>query len=100
MVVEHRDKLGCLPIYSLNARLYQSAGQQAEYIRQTGFSPIQHEQMVLNYIDKNGSIKRADVADLCRITLTQGTRLLQRLVKAQEIRSIGAGKATRYERIL
>jgi len=37
---------------------------------------------------------------LCRITLTQGTRLLQRLVKAQKIRSIGAGKATRYERLL
>ncbi|MDY0134161.1 MAG: ATP-binding protein [Atribacterota bacterium] len=86
--------------YTLSAQLYQSAGQQAEYIRQAGFSPIQHEQMVLNYIDKHGTIKRADVADLCRITLTQGTRLLQRLVKAQEIRSIGAGKATRYERLL
>ena len=86
--------------YTLSAQLYQSAGQQAEYIRQAGFSPIQHEQMVLNYIDKNGSIKRADVADLCRITLTQGTRLLQRLVKAQEIRSVGAGKGTRYERLL
>ena len=79
---------------------YNAAGQQAEYIRQAGFSPIQHEEMVLTYIDKNGSIKRADVADLCRITLTQGTRLLQRLVKAQEIRSVGAGKGTRYERLL
>lgn len=86
--------------YTLSAQLYQSAGQQAECILQAGFSPIQHEQMVLNYIDKNGSIKRADVADLCGITLTQETRLLQRLVKAQEIRSVGAGTGTRYERLL
>ena len=70
-----------------------------EYIRQAGFRPIQHEQMVLNYIDKHGSIKRADAADLCRITPTQATPLLQRLVKTQEIQATGAGKATRYVRL-
>lgn len=85
--------------YTLSAQLYQSAGQEAEYIRQAGFRPIQHEQMVLNYIDKHGSIKRADAADLCRITPTQATRLLQRLVKTQEIQATGAGKATRYVRL-
>lgn len=79
--------------------LYQSAGQRAEYIRQAGFSPIQHEQMVLNYIDKNGSIKRADVADLCRISPQQATRLLKRLVESQAIRSVGVGRATRYEKL-
>lgn len=85
--------------YTLSAQLYQSAGQQAEYIRQAGFSPIQHEQMVLNYIDKNGSIKRADVADLCRISPMQATRLLKRLVDSQEVKSVGGGRSTRYERI-
>lgn len=85
--------------YTLSAQLYQSAGQEAEYIRQAGFSPIQHEQMVLNYIDKHGSIRRADAADLCRISPMQATRLLKRLVEAQEIKSAGAGRSTRYERI-
>lgn len=85
--------------YTLSAQLYQSAGQQAEYIRQAGFSPIQHEQMVLNYIDKNGSIKRADVADLCRLSPMQATRLLKRLVDSQEVKSVGGGRSTRYERI-
>ena len=85
--------------YTLSAQLYQSAGQQAEYIWQAGFSPIQHEQMVLNYIDKNGSIKRADVADLCRLSPMQATRLLKRLVDSQEVKSVGGGRSTRYERI-
>ena len=85
--------------YTLSAQLYQSAGQQAEYIRQAGFSPIQHEQMVLNYIDKNKTIKRADVADLCRISPQQATRLLKRLVESQAIRSVGVGRATRYEKL-
>ena len=85
--------------YTLSAQLYQSAGQQAEYIRQAGFSPVQHEQMVLNYIDKNGSIKGADVADLCRLSPMQATRLLKRLVDSQEVKSVGGGRSTRYERI-
>lgn len=83
--------------YTLSTQLYQSADQQAEYIRQAGFSPIQHGQMVLNYIDKNKTIKRADVADLCRIRPQQATRLLKRLVENLSIRSVGVGRATRYE---
>ncbi len=85
--------------YTLSAQLYQSAGQQAEYIRQAGFSPIQHEQMVLNYIDKHGAIQRSGVADLCRISPPQATRLLKRLVESQAIRSVGVGRATRYEKL-
>jgi len=55
--------------------------------------------MVLNYIDKNGSIKRADLADLCRISPMQATWLLKRLVGAHEVKSVGGGRSTRYERI-
>ena len=65
--------------YTLSARLYQRAGQRAEYIRQAGFAPIQQEQMVLNYIDKHGSIKRAEVAELCHLSLPQAYHLLKKL---------------------
>jgi len=84
--------------YTLSAAHYQHAGKKAEYIRQAGFAPIQQEQMVLNYIDKHGSIKRADAADLCRISPFQATRLFKRLVGADMIKPIGQGKGTRYER--
>jgi len=84
--------------YTLSAALYQKAGKKAEYIRQAGFAPIQQEQMVLNYIDKHGSIKRADAADLCHISPFQASRLLKRLTNNGLIKSIGQGKGTRYER--
>lgn len=55
--------------------------------------------MVLNYIDKNKTIKRADVADLCRISPQQATRLLKHLIESQDIKLVGDSEGTRYERI-
>ncbi|MCK9303765.1 MAG: putative DNA binding domain-containing protein [Bacteroidales bacterium] len=83
--------------YTLSVDLYQNAGQNAEYIRQAGFSVIQQEQMVLSYINKHGSIKRADAADLCRISPFQATRLLKRMEKKGLILPLGQGRGTRYE---
>ncbi len=84
--------------YTLSANLYRKAGKKAEYIRQAGFAPIQQKQMVLNYIEKHGSIKRADAADLCHISLFQASRLLKRLSDNGLVCQIGQGKGTRYER--
>ena len=61
--------------YTLSAKVYQHSGREAAYIRQAGFDPIQQEQMVLAYIDKHGSVKRADVMDLCRINPREEIRL-------------------------
>ncbi len=84
--------------YTLSAALYRKAGKKTEYIRQAGFAPIQQEQMVLNYIDKHGSIKRADVADLCHVSEFQATRLLKRLENNELLMATGRGKGTRYQR--
>ena len=84
--------------YMLSAKVYRTAGQKAAYIRQAGFDPIQQKQMVLNYIDKHGSIRRADAADLCRLTPPQAYRLLKRLKKDQEIQQIGERKQAFYTR--
>jgi ATP-dependent DNA helicase RecG len=84
--------------YTLSAALYRRAGKKAEYVRQVGFSAIQQEQMVLSYIDKHGSIKRADVMELCRITPDQAYKLLLRLKNRGEIVQIGERKGAVYER--
>lgn len=84
--------------YTLSARLYRKAGKKAEYVRQAGFEPIQQEQMVLSYIDKHGSIKRADVMELCHVTQDQAYKLLLRLKKRGEIVQIGDRKGATYER--
>ncbi len=83
--------------YTLSAKVYRHAGQKAAYIRQAGFDSIQQEQMVLKFIEKHGRIKRADVADLCKISPFQATRLLKRLVGEGKIAPEGKGKGTYYE---
>jgi len=84
--------------YTLSARLYQKAGQRAEYIRQAGFAPIQQEQMVLSYIEKHGEIRREDVMDLCLLGKDQAYRLLKKLVNAGQIQFQGKGKGGKYVR--
>lgn len=84
--------------YTLSAALYRQAGKKSEYIRQAGFAPIQQEQMVLRFIEKHGSIKRADVMDLCRVTPDQAYKLLSRLKKRGEIVQVGERKGAFYER--
>ncbi|MEW5935345.1 MAG: ATP-binding protein, partial [Bacillota bacterium] len=44
--------------YHLSAALYRALGEPAQYVRARGFEPIQHEQMVLQYARKHGSISR------------------------------------------
>lgn len=75
--------------YTLSARMYQKAGQRAEYIRQAGFAHMQQEHMVLNYIDKHGSIKRADVMDLCHLNGPQAYRLLKKLTDKGLLYKVG-----------
>lgn len=84
--------------YTLSAAMYRKAGKKSEYIRQAGFSSIQQGQMVLNYLDKHGKIKRSDVIDLCRVTPDQAYKLLSRLKKQGEIVQIGERKGAVYER--
>ncbi|MFH0825647.1 MAG: ATP-binding protein [Pseudomonadota bacterium] len=84
--------------YTLSAKLYRTTGQKAGYVRQAGFEPIQQEQMVLSYIDKHGSIRRAEVMDLCRIGADQAYKLLKRLKDSGIIRQKGERKGAVYER--
>lgn len=82
--------------YTLSAKLYQKTGQKAGYVRQVGFDPIQQEQMIMSYIKEHKAIKRAEAADLCRISLFQANRLLKKLTEAGMI--IAKGKGTFYGR--
>lgn len=84
--------------YTLSAAMYRKSGKKSEYIRQAGFDAIQQEQMVLNYIDKHGSIKRAEVMDLCHITRDQAYKLLFRLRKRGSITKTGTKKGSVYRR--
>lgn len=84
--------------YTLSARLYRKAGKKAEYVRQVGFDPIQQEQMVLSYIDKHGSIKRAEAMELCHLTRDQAAKLLTKMKKQDRLEMHGERKGAHYVR--
>ncbi|MBI4917243.1 MAG: putative DNA binding domain-containing protein [Acidobacteria bacterium] len=84
--------------YHLSAATYRRLGEQAAYVRQRGFEPLQQEQMVVQYIEAHGAITRAQVADLCRINPRQAGRLLQRMVRTGKLVMHGTRRHARYDR--
>ncbi|WP_339504514.1 ATP-binding protein [Pseudomonas sp. RL_105y_Pfl2_101] len=82
--------------YTLSASLYQAVGDKAGYTRQAGFAPIQHEQMVLNYVQQHGQIKRAEVMGLCRISTDQAAKLLKKLKDKGAIAQSGKNRGATY----
>lgn len=82
--------------YTLSASLYGVSAGKAAYTRQAGFSPIQHEQMVLSYIRQHGHIKRSEVMELCRLSEGQVKELLRRMSAEGLIVLEGAGRASIY----
>lgn len=83
--------------YHLSAVLYQRFHMKAEYIRAKGFEPIQHEQMVLDYVRKHGQITRSEAAGLCQLGSYQASRLLRRISeKNKEFQMLGRKKSAHY----
>jgi ATP-dependent DNA helicase RecG len=83
--------------WHLSAAAYRALGDKAGYVRQRGFEPLQQEQMVLQYVEKHGSIGRGEAAELCRLGSMQAYRLLKRLERAGKIQRLGGStRAVRY----
>ena len=86
--------------YTLSAALYQRSGKRSEYIRQAGFTSIQQEQMILQFIDKHGSIKRSEVMDLCHLSGSQAYHLLKKISDSGKILKQGERKHAVYTKSL
>jgi ATP-dependent DNA helicase RecG len=82
--------------YTLGQTVYQAPGHKAEYTRQVGFSILQNQQLVLNYIEQHGQIKRAEVMDLCRLTKDEASQLLQKLRNQGRLLQDGTPGGTFY----
>ncbi|MEZ5469614.1 MAG: crosslink repair DNA glycosylase YcaQ family protein [Lysobacterales bacterium] len=82
--------------YTLAPGVYRADGDKAAYTRQMGFTSLQHEQMVLSYVGQHGTIRRADAAELCRLTPIQARDLLRRLRDSGRLQQHGQRKAAYY----
>ena len=84
--------------WHLSAATYRRLGKPTAYIRQHGFEPLQHEQMVLQYLDKYRKITRTQAAELCLLSVNQAYRLLKSLEKRGILVAHGDKKGRYYER--
>jgi ATP-dependent DNA helicase RecG len=82
--------------YTLSARVYRALGDNAGYVRQAGFDPIQQEQMVLQYVKKHRKIIRKDPMGLCHLSEDQASRLLRRLQAEDKLKPEGKGRGAYY----
>ena len=82
--------------YQFSAHTYKRLGQEAAYVRQRGFEPVQAEQMALQYVKAYGKITRKQAAELCKISSTQARDLLGRLVKKGILEMHGSKKGAYY----
>ncbi|WP_157838329.1 DNA glycosylase AlkZ-like family protein [Nocardia farcinica] len=95
-LVEQRGT-GSRRIYHLSAAVYRALDNSPAYVRIRGTESIQHEQMVLRYVESFGPITRGKAAELCLLTPQQATRLLGRMVERGKLIRIGERKATVYD---
>jgi ATP-dependent DNA helicase RecG len=84
--------------YTLSAGLYQALGDKAAYTRQVGFSSLQNEQLILNYVAQHGQISRSEAMELCRLSEGQAKALLKKLTQAKQLQMKAAGSASFYIR--
>jgi ATP-dependent DNA helicase RecG len=83
--------------YNFTASIFGKFKKGSSYVQQRGFESIQHEQMIMQYLDKYGKITRRDVMKLCRIGGMQAFRLLKRLSDSSKLTRYGKNKGTWHE---
>lgn len=83
-------------VYHLSAATYRRLGEEAAYVRQRGFEPLQQEQMVLQFVRAHGRIARRQVMQLCQLGEFQAGRLLRRLVDAGRLELRDKGRGAHY----
>lgn len=82
--------------FTMSASLYNELGEPIGYVRQKGFDPIQHEQMILTFVKEYGSIKRSEAAELCKISPTRASRILRSMRDTGKLALEGSNRASRY----
>jgi ATP-dependent DNA helicase RecG len=82
--------------YHLSAPVYRKLGQEAEYVRQKGYEPIQQEQMVIQFVQTHGKITRKQVSELCKTSSLQAKNLLVGLVRKGVLHLHGKTKGAYY----
>ncbi|WP_319579493.1 RNA-binding domain-containing protein [uncultured Methanospirillum sp.] len=83
--------------YILSPRVYKRLNESSAYVRAKGFDRIQQEQMIITWLKEHGKITRSGVMDLCTLTGSQASKLLNKMVENYpSVQQKGTRKGTYY----
>lgn len=82
--------------YMFTHRVYSEFSDQVGYVKDKEFDEIQAETMILEYLNQNKSITRAEVERLCGFSTSTSKRLLRKLRDRNILKLIGKSSASRY----
>ena len=84
--------------YTLGAKVYRKNGKSAEYVRQTYIDRVRYPELILKLMHEKGSVTKADVMDLLHLSANQAYYQLCKLIEGGQVKKVGRGRETRYER--
>lgn len=82
--------------YVMSSKYYEETNRTVEYVRNRDIDAIRHEELILQLAGTKGTISRADVVKLLRISAPQAYRALKKLTESQKLSLSGKGAGARY----
>jgi len=82
--------------YLLSGRVHGVLGDAPGYIRSRGFARIQQGAMIMELVEQQGRIRRAEAMDLCHLTVEEARSVLRHLVESGKLRPVGERRGTYY----
>lgn len=85
--------------YMLTARVYETVKSDVDYTRDRVVRYIKAKEMILEYLDKNGSITNAIIQELCGFSKQQARATVDKMRKESLIDIVGAARQSKYVRV-
>jgi len=73
-------------------------GEKAGYVRTRDIEAIRQPELIMEWVQKHGSIKREDVVELLKVKEQQASYLLRKLVGQNRLILSGMGRKAYYVR--
>lgn len=82
--------------YMLTAKMYEAIKSTVEYTKDRSIQYIKAKEMVMEYIEGNGSITNEKTRELCGFTKQQARSTLDKMREEKLIQLVGAGRSSKY----
>ena len=94
-MIEQRVK-GKVHVYFLGKAYHQEVGEEVTYTKMVGIDRIRHKEMVLEFLQHHGRIVNREAMKLCDLSRNSAYKLLDKMVRDNEIVKKGGGRWTFY----